>query len=60
MPLKKISKELQNQITFVYANETDLLNVALFGITVKEWRETNPDADGNIRISHYHITGSTL
>ena len=45
-----IPKELQkNQITFVYANEADLLNVALFGITAKEWRETNPDADGNIR-----------
>ncbi|MFV8367599.1 KilA-N domain-containing protein [Flavobacterium sp. XS1P27] len=45
-----IPKELQkNQITFVYANEADLLNAALFGITAKEWRDTNPNAEGNIR-----------
>jgi hypothetical protein len=33
----------------VYANEADLLNVALFGITAKQWREANPKAEGNIR-----------
>ncbi|PKM76175.1 MAG: DNA-binding protein [Firmicutes bacterium HGW-Firmicutes-15] len=32
-----------------YANEADLLNVALFGVTAKEWRQANPDAKGNIR-----------
>lgn len=32
-----------------YASEADVLNVALFGITAKEWREHNPDKDGNIR-----------
>ncbi len=32
-----------------YANEADMLNVALFGITAKEWRETNPDLKGNMR-----------
>lgn len=32
-----------------YANEGDLLNVALFGMTAKEWRQANPDAKGNIR-----------
>jgi hypothetical protein len=32
-----------------YANEADLLNVALFGITAKEWRQANPDNKGNIR-----------
>ncbi|WP_417600922.1 KilA-N domain-containing protein [Owenweeksia hongkongensis] len=37
------------QASFVYANEADLLNVALFGITAKEWRELNPDKKGNIR-----------
>ena len=37
------------QASFVYANEADLLNVALFGLTAKEWREQNPDAKGNIR-----------
>jgi len=45
-----IPKELsRNQISFVYANEADLLNVALFGMTAKQWREANPDAEGNIR-----------
>lgn len=39
----------KRQASFVYANEADLLNVALFGITAKEWRETNPDQKGNIR-----------
>lgn len=32
-----------------YANEADLLNVALFGMTAKEWRQANPDSKGNIR-----------
>jgi len=39
----------KQQASFVYANEADLLNVALFGITAKEWRENNPDKTGNIR-----------
>lgn len=43
---KEITKQ---QASFVYANEADLLNVALFGITSKEWREKNPGAKGNIR-----------
>ncbi len=38
-----------NQIAFTYANEADLLNVALFGMTVKQWRDNNPDKKGNIR-----------
>lgn len=37
------------QIGFVYANEADILNKALFGMTAKEWRTANPDAEGNIR-----------
>ena len=37
------------QISFVYANEADVLNVALFGITAKQWRDANPDLKGNIR-----------
>jgi hypothetical protein len=32
-----------------YATEADLLNVALFGQTVKQWREANPSLDGNVR-----------
>jgi len=43
---KELSKE---QINFIYANEADVLNVALFGITAKEWREANPDLKGNVR-----------
>ncbi len=34
---------------FIYANEADVLNMALFGKTAKEWREQNPDLSGNIR-----------
>ncbi|HAQ21786.1 MAG TPA: DNA-binding protein [Prolixibacteraceae bacterium] len=37
------------QISFVYANEADMLNVALFGKTAQEWRTENPEAEGNIR-----------
>ena len=45
-----IPKELsKTQVSFVYANEADLLNVALFGMTAKQWREANPKTAGNIR-----------
>ena len=37
------------QISFVYANEADVLNVALFGMTAKQWREAHPEKKGNIR-----------
>jgi hypothetical protein len=37
------------QISIVYANEADVLNVALFGITAKEWRDANPKLKGNVR-----------
>ena len=37
------------QATLVYASEADLLNVALFGQTAKQWRDAHPEADGNIR-----------
>jgi hypothetical protein len=37
------------QAAIVYANEAELLNVALFGKTAKQWREAQPDADGNLR-----------
>jgi len=40
---------LKYQVQFIYANEADVLNVALFGKTAKEWRESNPDISGNIR-----------
>lgn len=45
IPLE-ISKE---QASIVYANEADVLNVALFGMTAKQWREKNFDKKGNIR-----------
>ena len=45
-----VPKELtKNQINFVYAEEVDVLNMALFGMTAKEWRTKNPNLDGNIR-----------
>ena len=37
------------QKSFVYAEEADVLNVALFGITAKDWRDANPDLKGNVR-----------
>ena len=37
------------QKSFVYADEADMLNVAMFGVTAKQWREANPDLKGNIR-----------
>lgn len=43
---KEITKQ---QASFVYANEADLLNVALFGITAREWRDANPEKEGNVR-----------
>ena len=45
IPLE-ITKE---QASFVYASEADVLNVALFGMTAKQWREKNPDKKGNMR-----------
>ncbi len=39
----------RNQISMTYASEADILNVALFGLTAKEWRQNEPDKDGNIR-----------
>lgn len=37
------------QVSVIYANEADVLNMALFGMTAKEWRDKNSDKDGNIR-----------
>ena len=38
-----------HQISLVYASEADVLNMAIFGKTAKQWREENPDKKGNIR-----------
>ena len=37
------------QVSLVYANEADVLNMALFGMTAKQWRDSHPDLKGNIR-----------
>ena len=39
----------RKQINTIYASEADILNVALFGITAKQWRDANPDLPGNMR-----------
>ena len=45
-----IPKELTvKQKSFVYADEADVLNVALFGVTATQWREANRDKTGNMR-----------
>jgi hypothetical protein len=43
---KMVTKE---QLGYAYAEEADLLNVALFGMTAKQWRDQNPGSKGNIR-----------
>lgn len=37
------------QASIIYANEADVLNVAMFGVTAKQWRDAHPDMKGNIR-----------
>lgn len=45
-----IPAELTSQQTsIIYASEADVLNMALFGMTAKQWRDKNPDKKGNIR-----------
>ena len=45
-----IPKEITaKQASVIYANEADVLNVAMFGMTAKEWRKHNPELKGNIR-----------
>lgn len=43
--------EKNHEAMLVYASEADLLNIALFSMTAKQWREQNPDVKGNIRDS---------
>lgn len=44
-----IPKLTEKQKQFVYANEAEVIDVALFGMTAKQWRENNPNLEGNIR-----------
>ena len=37
------------QASIIYAEEADVLNVAMFGMTARQWREANPDLKGNMR-----------
>ncbi|MBQ7667938.1 MAG: KilA-N domain-containing protein [Clostridia bacterium] len=39
----------EKQKHYIYANEADILNVALFGMTAKEWKDQNPELEGNMR-----------
>ena len=39
----------KSQINYIYASEADVLNMALFGKTARQWRDTNPDLQGNMR-----------
>ena len=39
----------EKQKQYIYANEADILNVALFGMTAKEWKEKNPNLEGNMQ-----------
>jgi len=39
----------KNKVTYIYASEADLLNLALFGLTAKEWKENSPKLSGNMR-----------
>ena len=48
MPLAS-SPRLAAKASIIYAEEADVLNVAMFGMTAKQWREANPDLKGNIR-----------
>ena len=43
---EEVTKE---QANIIYAEEADVLNVAMYGMTAKQWREANPDMKGNIR-----------
>ena len=44
-----VPKITENQKKYIYAEEADVLNVALFGMTAIEWKESNPNLRGNIR-----------
>ena len=46
---KDIAFKFASWVSFIYADEADMLNVAMFGKTAKQWREENPDLKGNIR-----------
>ncbi|MCQ2249375.1 MAG: KilA-N domain-containing protein [Treponema sp.] len=46
---KDIAFKFASWVSFIYADEADMLNVAMFGKTAKQWREANPNLKGNIR-----------
>ena len=44
-----LSEVTREQAAMKYADEADVLNIAMFGMTARQWREQNPDKKGNIR-----------
>ncbi|TAE72830.1 MAG: hypothetical protein EAZ84_13800, partial [Verrucomicrobia bacterium] len=48
--IRTSERRFYQKITDIYANEADLLNVALFGQAAKQWRDAHPDAEGNVWI----------
>ena len=44
-----LSEVTHEQAVMKYADEADVLNIAMFGMTARQWREQNPDKKGNIR-----------
>jgi len=51
---EKLNKK---QVSFIYANEADVLNIALFGKTAKQWREENPKEKGNNELPRRRAAG---
>ena len=45
------------QVTITYANEADILDAVLFGTTAKQWQDTNPKLEGNMRRTFSDIAG---
>ncbi len=48
-PQLEIRRVTKAQASIIYANEADVLNVAMFGMTARQWSDANPDLKGNIR-----------
>ena len=49
IPFLIVPSSVQLKICIIYAEEADVLNVAMFGMTAKQWRDANPELKGNIR-----------
>ena len=47
--ITEFQRLIEKQKKYIYQNEADIINVSLFGMTAKEWKENNPNIEGNIR-----------